>query len=142
MLTNFMEEYKYIFVAVFVILGFFICFFGFQTLKVTIFIIAAIAGIIISGLIFFHFTKLDTPRWALWVIFIACIIVGLILGYIAVRFEAVGFVALGLVLGGVGGLFLFNLVLAPFVEGKKWVLYVVCSILAVIGGFIAYKTWK
>lgn len=142
MLENFLEKYKYVFVGIFIILGFFTCFFGQQMMKACIFIITAVGGAMISGSLFFEFTHLSTEEWTLWLIFAVCVIIGCVLGYIAIKIETIGFVALGIVLGAVGGLVLYNAVLAPFLAGKQVVLYVSVGVLAIIGGALAFKFWK
>lgn len=61
---------------------------------------------------------------------------------LAVKLETVGFVILGLVLGVVGGLFLYSAVLAPYSKGSVGTLFVTVALCAIIGGSLAYKIWK
>jgi len=93
--------------------------------------------------LFFEFVKFGTQQWILWVIFGTCVTIGCLLGYLAVKYEKVGFFALGSYLGVIGGLLLYNSVLVHFMhDGQNAIFYVIIAICGMIGGGIAIWLWK
>lgn len=107
-----------------------------------IFIITTVLGTISSGMFFFEFVKFGSQTWILWIIFAACLIIGLVLGYLAITYEKVGFFALGAALGVIGGLLLYSAVISQFANDNNILFYVVLVICALIGGGLAVWLWK
>lgn len=140
--SQFLRANRYKLFAIFLISGLFLCFFGFQVFSFAIFLIGTLIGTLACGLFLFERTGFDTPEWGLWLIFTVSVILGCGVGYIAYKLEGVGFVILGLALGLVGGLAFFAIVLAPLVKGSVVAFYVCIGLLSLLGGLIAYKTWK
>jgi len=143
----FLAKYEIIFVVLFVLFGIFLIFFGLKMFNITIFMVTAVVGTFASGSLFYMFTSYSTSGGLLWVVFFIALIIGCTLGYLAVKFEKVGFFGLGFCLGGVGGMFLFNGVILPFLstsqgQNYQWLFYVVLSVLAVIGGLLALWIWR
>lgn len=142
-LIAFMSQYKFIFVPVFFILGAFFCFFGRRTFDIALFLIVAMAGLLISGSLFMQLTNITSAPSTKWVIFGICLLIGIGLGYLAIKFEKVGFFGLGLVLGIVGGFFLYQLILSPILSGNNTasstgtiVFWITVVVLGMIGGFL------
>jgi len=142
-LLAFMSQYKFVFIPIFFILGAFFCFFGRRTFDIALFLIVAMAGVLISGSLFMQLTNINSSPATKWVIFGVCLLIGIGLGYIALKFEKVGFFALGLVLGVVGGFFLYQLILSPILAGQTnssstgtIVFWVTVVILGLIGGLL------
>jgi Domain of unknown function (DUF4203) len=139
-----MAQYKFVFIPVFFILGAFFCFFGRRTFDIALFLIVAMGGLLISGSLFFQLTNVTSAPATKWVIFGVCILIGVGLGYLAIKFEKVGFFGLGLVLGVVGGFFLYQLILSPILANDTntssstgtIVFWATVVVLGLIGGFI------
>lgn len=124
------------------VVGFLLCFFGLKLFSIAVFIVGTILGTFVSAVFFFERVGLDTPTWGLWLLFIVSFIPGGLVGFIAVKLEALGFICLGVALGLVGGLAFYGGILAPFFDGSINTLYFTLVIFAVMGGVVAYKTWK
>jgi hypothetical protein len=140
---NFLQANQYPFIAVCVVLGIFFTFFGLQVFNVTVFLITTIAGTFVSGILFFEFVKFGTQSWILWVIFGTCLTIGAVLGYLAVKYEKLGFFALGSYLGVIGGLLLYNTILIHVMhDGQNGLFYVIIAACGIIGGGIAIWLWK
>jgi len=107
----FMAKYKWIFAVSFFCIGAFVLFFGLKMFNYTIFMIASFTVFLISGVVFLELPSTNDALWVKWVVFCTCVIIGLIAGYAAVKFEKAGFFLIGFLLGALGGLFLYNLFL-------------------------------
>jgi MFS family permease len=141
----FMTQYEVIFIIIFILFGIFLIGWGLKMFNITIFLVTAVVGTFASGSLFYSFTSYSTAGGILWVVFFVSVLIGCVLGYLAVKFEKVGFFGLGFCLGGVGGMVLFNSVILPFLsatENFQWLFYVVVCILAVCGGLLALWIWK
>jgi len=140
---NFLSTYKGLFIAIGVIFGVFCTFWGLKMFNITIFVVVAIAGTFICGSLFYEFVSYQASGGTLWVVFLICLIIGCILGYLAVTLEKLGFFALGVALGVIGGMFLYQGVLAPFLSGHgSAVFYVFCGLLGLVGGLISLWLYK
>jgi hypothetical protein len=142
---DFLSTYKYPFIGGFTLLGLFFMFFGLRLFNFTIFLITAVGGTLVSGILFFELVKFGSQAWVLWVIFGACVIIGCVLGYLAIAFEKLGFFGLGAALGVVGGLLLYNTVLIHFMQdggSQNAIFYAIIVICAIIGGGLALWLWK
>jgi len=124
---------------IFGVTGLILCFFGLTMFKFAIFFISATAGTIITGSIFFEFTNLGTDEWVLWCTFAASLVLGFALGVIALKLEKLAHAIVGAALGVVGGLILYNAVIAPIVTDKAgtFPFYFVLIVLALVGAGVA-----
>lgn len=100
-----------------------------------------IAGTFWSGLFFFNFVKFGTQPWALYVIFGACLVIGCVCGYLAVRFKKLGFFALGSGVAVVGGLIVLTTLQLTFQE-KPAFLYLILALCGLVGGLLSLWIWK
>jgi len=147
-LMLFLEQYKYIFGIVFILLGIFVCFYGFKAFNVCLFIIAAVAGTFLSGTLVMEFVTYNSANAEKWVLFGVCMLIGLVCGYLAVKFEKVGFFALGAALGVVAGSILYFAILAPIFSSSsststpQIVFYVTLVLLGIIGGLLGIWIYK
>jgi Domain of unknown function (DUF4203) len=140
-----LAQYKFIFIPVFFILGAFFCFFGRKTFNVALFLIVAMGGLLISGSLFFQLTNISSGASTKWVIFGVCILIGCGLGYLSIKFEKAGFFGIGLVLGIVGGFFLYQLILSPILANDQntssstgtIVFWITVVVLGLVGGFLS-----
>jgi hypothetical protein len=140
---NFLAKYQGIFIAIGVIFGIFCVFWGLKMFNITIFVVVAFAGTFICGSLFYEFVSYQASGGTLWVVFLICVIIGCILGYLAVTLEKLGFFALGVALGVIGGMFLYQGVLAPFLSGHgSAVFYVFCGVLGLVGGLLSLWLYK
>lgn len=146
----FLEQYKYIFGVIFLLLGIFICFYGFKAFEICLFLIGAIAGTFLSGTLVMEFVTFNSSGGEKWVLFGVCVLIGLVCGYLAVKFEKVGFFALGAALGVVAGSILYFAILAPIFTGNssgnsatpQIVFYVTLVLLGIIGGLLGIWIYK
>jgi len=123
------------------LIGLFITFFGLKLFHISVFLISAVAGTLICLILFFEFVKFGPQDWILYVILGASIIIGCAKGYLVVKFEKFGFFLLGAYLGVVGGLFLFNAIIAHFANSAV-PFYVTLSVAGLIGGLLSFWLWK
>jgi len=119
-----------------------ICFFGYQLFNFAVFTLATIAGTSFTGILVFFFTDYSTKSFTLWLLFAVCLVIGILLGVLALKLEPLGFLILGIVLGVVAGSFLYNAAIAPFFKGSPVVLYLTEILSGLIGALLAYKLWK
>jgi hypothetical protein len=140
-LIDFIANNQVMFAVFFGVVGVVLVFFGLKLVNFAVFIISATVGTLGAADLFFEFTSIGTEQWLMWVIFFICLVAGLALGVLALKFEKFSFFIVGASLGVVGGLMLYNGVVAPFVSGEQLgtaPLYIVCTICALICGGIAF----
>jgi len=99
-LIQFVQEFKYIFGTIFILIGLFLAFLGRKLFSAALFIVAAI---IVTGLILiiFYSTFLsdNTESWVSWLVVSLSILVGLVCGFLLTKVEKIG----GALLAGWGG---------------------------------------
>lgn len=140
---KFLNNYKALFVVVAVLLGFFVTFYGLKMFNIAIFCIATITTTFICGELFYEFVKFNATSTTLWVVFFVCLVIGLIMGYLAIAFEKAGFFALGAALGVIVGMILYQGILATFLAGHgSAIFYVFCGLLGLIGGLLSFWIYK
>jgi len=95
-----------------------------------------VVGSLLVGTLFFEFTDLGTEKWIQWTIFTVSVIFGLVLGYLSLKFEKLAYFAIGIALGSVLGLIIYNAFILPFEEkaGGLASLYLTLGICALIAG--------
>lgn len=115
-LTYLFEKYAGIFSLVFIGVGVFVALFGEKLFHIvlfllTTFLVAFIILMFVTEVVISSYTK----DYAIWVILGISGAIGLVCGYFVVAYEEYCFALAGAFLGGVLGLFLYNLVLAKYV---------------------------
>jgi len=142
-LSTFLLENQLIFVLVFLALGIFVCFYGLRMFNITTFLITTTVGTFLVAFFFYKFVDLNTSEWILWFIFIVCIGVGAFMGILAVRYKVVGFFGLGFGLGAIFALFLYQYVIALFLDTTSDALvYAFAIVFGVTGGVLSLRVWK
>jgi len=147
-IIQFIQDNQALFSIVFIILGAFVCFYGYKAFDITLFIIAATSGLMLSGTFVMEFFTYNSQTSEKWVLFGVCCLIGLVCGYLAVKFEKVGFFALGACLGVVAGSVLYFTILAPIFSNSNGsstpqiVFYVTLVLLGIIGGLLGIWIYK
>jgi hypothetical protein len=140
-LIDFFAQNMTAFAILFGVIGLILTFFGLKMVNLAVFVIAATAGTLITGTLLFEFTSAQNAPWILWTIFGVSLLLGLALGFVALKFEKAAYFLVGGVLGVVGGLMLYNAVLSHFLAGQgidgTVPFYITLVICAVIGGGVA-----
>lgn len=105
-----------IFFLVFIGLGLFITFFGEKLFHIVLFILSAL---LVAFVILMFVTQVvlssTAPAYAYWVVLGVAAAAGLTCGYFVYAYEEYCFAIAGAFLGGVLGMFLYNLLLAQYV---------------------------
>eukprot|EP01016_Furgasonia_blochmanni_P053142 TRINITY_DN854_c0_g1_i1.p1 TRINITY_DN854_c0_g1~~TRINITY_DN854_c0_g1_i1.p1 ORF type:complete len:501 (+),score=111.45 TRINITY_DN854_c0_g1_i1:62-1504(+) len=145
-LWQFVDDYKFIFALVGLVMGAFLCFFGTRAQHITIFtfsfLIAFFLLMMILLWIFYAQTSVgvESSNLGKWVVCIVCIAVSAIAGVFAVKYMDLGFFSLGVALGYFGAGILYTPILSRINVGNPttvfWVLFILLSI---VGGFLTYK---
>jgi len=93
---QFIDTYKVIWGAAFIILGFFIAFFGRYLLKITVFIAGTVLIAFIILVVFYAtFLSDKTASWVSWLVVSLAIVIGLVGGYFLAKYEKVDAALLG-----------------------------------------------
>jgi hypothetical protein len=100
----------------FIAIGIFVTFFGEKLFHIVLFLLATI---LVSFVILMFVTQVvlrsDTAEYAFWVVLGISAATGLTFGYFIYAYEEYCFALVGAFLGGVLGMFLYNLILAKYV---------------------------
>jgi hypothetical protein len=100
---------KWVMFAVFLVVGFLICFFGRLLFKPVIFIAGVMATVCLVWLIFYStFLSSSTKSWVGWVVLGVSIVVGLLVGFLFIKFIKLGVFVLAGFGGYTLGLLLYN----------------------------------
>lgn len=137
-LWDFMQQYSYLWGAVFIVMGLFLCIFGLKLFEIAIFIITAFATTFILLLGFYSiFLTDDTQDWVGWTVLVCSTIIGLIVGFIMYRMKKLG----AAILAGWGG-FMLGLLLNETILYKAqsevlfWCVAIACAVTFAILAFI------
>jgi len=88
---TFLERYKYLWGAIFIAVGFFLCLFGRKMFKPTIFILGMGAFVFISMLVFYSaFFSSNTESYVGWIVLAVSVVVGIIVGLILAKLSRLG----------------------------------------------------
>lgn len=129
-LWNFLSDHKWISTVAFIVIGFFLCFFGLKFLKFTISLASFVLGFVISLAVFDAVMDRDTSNTMNYVAFFVSLAVGAIFSFIAFKVEKAGFFALG-ALGGVT----IALIASNIIQSEdKYVLWGLMGVCAFIFG--------
>jgi hypothetical protein len=105
-----------IFFLVFIGLGLFVTFFGEKLFHVVLFLLSTL---LVAFVILMFVTQVvlnsNTEAYAYWVVLGVALAAGLTCGYFVYVYEEYCFALVGAFLGGVLGMFLYNLILAKYV---------------------------
>lgn len=89
-LVQFVLEYKYLWGSVFILMGVFLAFFGRNLFSAALFIVAAIVFIGLILVIFYSTFLSDTTNLVTWIVITCTILVGLLVGFFAMKLEKIG----------------------------------------------------
>lgn len=123
------QENRYVFGIILIILGIFFCFFG----QKFYFIAQMVAGGVAVTLFFiwlvFNNANIEYASWAFWLTIVLSAAAGAIVMFFLGKFEVLSRALFGALLGFVGGLFLYNLFIR-FIPSNPavvfWITIVVC----------------
>eukprot|EP00331_Platyophrya_macrostoma_P030491 CAMPEP_0176448190 /NCGR_PEP_ID=MMETSP0127-20121128/25603_1 /TAXON_ID=938130 /ORGANISM="Platyophrya macrostoma, Strain WH" /LENGTH=409 /DNA_ID=CAMNT_0017835027 /DNA_START=36 /DNA_END=1265 /DNA_ORIENTATION=+ len=136
-LSNFVTQYKVIFIIVGIVIGAFVGFFGLRMFKPTLFLIGFVITTLFFLFILFTFALGINPTvGAQWGCLAGSLVLGILAGILAVKLEKVGVFLLGAWLGTSGSFLLYSLILSHFNAGRV-VLIIFSVVLALITGILA-----
>lgn len=119
-----------------IIAGLFLCFLGNKFVNVVIFLVGALAVIVVLASIFFNFAmKKVKEEWAKWLVFVAIGIAGCVVGFFLVKFRKVG---VGL-LAAWGGVMIGFIITSTFVVSNDIAYYCIIVACAIVCFLIAFK---
>ena len=133
---QFITKYAILFGLIFMALGLFVNFFGRKMIKPTVFIIGCVMTAMICAFILYAlFLQSDHADWLNWFMLVICILLGLLVGYLLVRFLKYGIGILG---GGAG--FAVGLLICTIAKvQQEWLFLVIVIALALICTLITFK---
>lgn len=139
-LINFVANNQYVFAAIFSIIGLILTFFGLKFINFTVFTVTATAGTAVSGMFLYQFTDVTASQWIFWVLFFVCLVLGLAMGYAALKLEKVAIFLVGGVLGFIGGDLLYMTVIHPMLTQpvNPNIFRIVVIVCVLIAGFLAF----
>ena len=139
LLIKLLEDYKYPFMVVMIIMGVFLCFFGFKYIAPTIIVLCGIVGCyFLTALLLSLFPDFITSELWLFVCLLVCGILGCIIGYFTKDQVNFYVILCGAFLGYSVATFFYQIV-QTYVEWNPEVLFYVCiGICVVTGGAIGY----
>lgn len=140
-LWTFLENYYYLWGAMFIVGGAFFCFLGKKLFKAAIFVVTAILTVFAILLLFYTtFLKDTTENWVGWVVLVCSILIGLVAGFFVMKLERLG----AALLAGWGG-FLLGMMLNEMAFYKVgsvalfWSLAIGCAIIAAVLSFFLFE---
>lgn len=139
LLLKLLEDYKYIFMVVMILLGVFLCFFGYKYRAPTIVALCGIIGCyFLTALILSLFPDFITTELWLFVCLLVCGILGCIIGYFTKDQVNFYVILCGAFLGYSCATFLYQII-QNYVEWDPQILYYICiGVCVVAGGAIGY----
>lgn len=139
LLIKLLEDYKYIFMVVMLILGIFLCFFGLRYISPTIIVLCGIVGCyLLTALILSLFPDFISSETWLFVCLLVCCILGCIIGYFTKDQVNFYVILCGAFLGYSVATFFYQIV-QTYVSWDPQILFYVCiGICVVAGGAIGY----
>ena len=137
----FLEEYEYLWGALFIIAGGFLGFFGRKLFKAAIFLVTAIL-VVFGILLLFYTTFLEdtTEEWVGWTVLGCSILLGLVAGFFMMKLERFGISLLSGWGGFLLGFFCFEMFLYP--TDSPAVFWIVSIVLAIGAGVFAWFNEK
>jgi len=140
-LWTFLEQYYWLWGAIFIVVGVFLTFLGRKLFLAAVFI----AGFVLTGIIFLAvcygtFLSDNSEDWVGWLMLSLSIVLGIIVGVLLVKYSKFAAAVIGAWAGYILGLFLNDLALWPI--GLAWVFWVVnvgCALVCAILAFIFFN---
>jgi len=131
-----LDEYSYLWGAVMILLGIFLCFLGNRFVNVVLFTVVTLGVFLFLGsLVFYNFLDKISHQWAQWCLLALVIVLAILAGYFVCRTRKLG-VAL---LGAWGGVMLGFVLTTTFVVGTDIAYYLIIIACALVCFFIAFK---
>ena len=139
LLLKLLKDYKYIFMVVMIIMGIFLCFFGFKYIEPTIIVLCGVVGCyFLTSLLLSLFPDFITTELWLFVCLLVCGILGCIIGYFTKGEVSFYIILCGAFLGYSVATFFYQII-QNYVEWNPQILFYVCiGICVVAGGAIGY----
>ena len=135
------DQYFFVYTLVFLIGGVAMNFYGLKLFAAVLFLFGALAvGTLILIIIYALILPINSPKWAFLVTLIVSYVLGAFAGMYIVRYQRYCFFLVGIYLGAVLSIFLFNLILYKIIPDKYLFHFMICSAIgfAIINYF--YKT--
>jgi len=158
MVEKFVSNHRWLYAGILFCCGVFLLVMGVSMFKYAMFVIATLAVTGSLLLFFFLLFPEKTHDAFLYIAFFLCVIAGLAVGFVAVKYKKWGFLGLGITAGVFAGFFVVTLI-QPLVTGGKsaagtnedgtqkkganeWIFYVVIILCGALGGFLMFKLRK
>jgi hypothetical protein len=137
--TTFMMKYNYLWGALMIVMGFFLCFFGNKFVNLVIFLVVAFACLVILGSLFFQYALFKVKEeWAKWLSLAGIIGVSCLIGWSIMRARKYG---IGLV-SAWGGVMVGFIITTAFVVGPAWAYYLILAVSGALAFYVAIKVEK
>lgn len=140
-LWTFLEQYDWLWGAVFIVLGVFLTFLGRKLFLAAVFIASFfLTGLLFLAICYGTFLSDNSEDWVGWLMLAISIILGTIVGVLLVKYSKFAAAVIGAWAGYILGLFLNDLALWPI--GLAWVFWVVniaCALICAILAFIFFN---
>lgn len=140
-LWTFLDDYSYIWGALFIIAGIFLAFFGRKLFTAAVFLVTAILVVFAILLLFYTtFLKDTTEVWVGWTVLVCSILIGCVAGFFMMKLERVG----AALLAGWGGFlvgFMLNETVLYLAESQAlfWCTSIGCAIVAAVLSFFLFE---
>lgn len=137
-LTQFLSKYSFLLGAILIVGGLFLAVNGNKFVNFVIGLVGFLASsVILLSLSFYGLTKKnnETEEWVLWVIFVACLLVGAMIGSLLVKAKKIGIA----ILAGWGGVTLGYILTTSFVVSNTYLYWAVIGVCAIVCFYTAFK---
>lgn len=136
-LWTFLEQYYWLWGAIFIVVGVFLTFFGRKLFLAAVFIAAfVLTSLLFLAICYGTFLSDNSEDWVGWLMLSLSIILGIIVGVLLVKYSKFAAAVIGAWAGYVLGLFLNDLALWPI--GLAWVFWTVNVASAIICAILAF----
>lgn len=133
---NMLEKYRFLWGLILLFIGLVMTFFGRKLIKYVVFIVIFIIVALGFLLLFYTlFLKDNSTVWIFWVLLSVCVVLGILIGALSVKFEKAGIA----VMGGIAGFFLALLVLETVQLRNEIVFWIILAVSALIFFVISFK---
>jgi LPXTG-motif cell wall-anchored protein len=138
--TQFMMQYNYLWGALLIVLGIFLCFFGNKFINVVLFLVVFMSVTLVGGSLFFQYALFKVKaEWAKWLSLAGIVLVAIGLAFLVMKKRKYG---IGLIAAW-GGVMLGFVITSLFVmKLPGWAFYLILILMAIICFFIAIKIEK
>ena len=138
--TQFMMQYNYLWGAILIVLGIFMCFFGNKFINVVLFLVVFISITLVGGSLFFQYALFKVKaEWAKWLSLAGIVLFAALIAFLVVKKRKYG---IGLVAAW-GGVMLGFVITSLFVMSLPgWAFYLILILCGIAAFFIAIKIEK